>query len=483
MRASVRTRGRFVAASGLRRIPGLPDGPYELLIVDAAGAPVTPLIEWYRLREVPGPNRTRRTYLGMLLPFFAFLQQQGCAWNASPELLRRCIRQFLQKTIACLVPYDDNYDGYRVETTGDSPLSKSGLGVCLAALRDFYTVMEEANYYPYPNPMRSELLIKWRREWLRNIDYQRLVAWAERRREFWQESRRHPTAYFRQKGRQLWKPRLGLELRSVVIQQQMLATIDFMISSTKWQRDRIVLLLLRQTGARLHEILGLTAGGYRRGQELPKADPDQCQAYVVNKGSQGREEKLIYFTPSVEQALLRYIRTERRTHDLAGRRRLEDLDERDPLFLTRKGKPYSSEAFRYHWRQITKRAKLLHYLVGFTPHTLRHLFVTQNMMNFKAEAAKRGTNLQDLKEGFQDLMAWRSQETMLGYDQSDKDGEALQAVGKWQRDMEEQDFPRIGFQPEGEEKPSARLTAALLPGEEAWTEQEDLRFWEEESEL
>ncbi len=72
MRAKGREQGRFVALSGFRKIAGLPGGRYELLIVDSAGRPVSPLCEWYRLRKQPGPNGTRRTYLAFLQPFFAY---------------------------------------------------------------------------------------------------------------------------------------------------------------------------------------------------------------------------------------------------------------------------------------------------------------------------------------------------------------------------------------------------------------------------
>src|SRR2546429_5770624 len=118
------------------------------------------------------------------------------------------------------------------------------------------------------------------------------------------------------------------------IQERMRKTIDFMVQHVAFERDRVILLLLRQTGARLSEVVEMTVGGYRNAQRAGRA-------LVKNKGSHGREEKTIYFTPTVDRHLLNYIRTERARYDPGGRNQLEELDDRDPLFLTRTGKPYS----------------------------------------------------------------------------------------------------------------------------------------------
>ncbi len=95
MRTKGRELGRFVSLSGLRRMTGPPGGRYEVLIVDSMGRPVSPLCEWYRLRKQPGPNGTRRTYLGFLQPFFAYLLSHGHAWNAAPEYIRNYVKAFL----------------------------------------------------------------------------------------------------------------------------------------------------------------------------------------------------------------------------------------------------------------------------------------------------------------------------------------------------------------------------------------------------
>src|SRR6266567_4717640 len=172
----------------------------------------------------------------------------------------------------------------------------------------------------------------------------------------------YPTAFFRQKRGMVWEPDVVMEPDAV--QERMRKALDFMIQHATFQRDKVILLLLRQTGARLSEIIEMTVGGYRKA-----CHPER--ALVKNKGSRGREEKLIYFTPIIEQQLLSYIRKERATHDLQGRKRLEQLDETDPLFLTEDGRPYTRSAFYYHWYKLFEPAQAQcrkQERVEFSPH-------------------------------------------------------------------------------------------------------------------
>lgn len=67
MRAKGRKQGRFVALSGLKKLPPSPGSPYPLLIVDGTGAPVFFLCEWYRRKIEIDPGRTPTTYLDMLI--------------------------------------------------------------------------------------------------------------------------------------------------------------------------------------------------------------------------------------------------------------------------------------------------------------------------------------------------------------------------------------------------------------------------------
>src|SRR5579863_5614309 len=335
MRALERDRGRFVATSGLHKVRGLPGQCHELIIVDSTGLPVFGLTEWYRRRKMVGAQGTRATYLDMLLPFFGWMLRQGYVWDDPPEQVRDRIREFLTTQLACTVRPSRSAEGYSVQTTGASPLSESGLSVFLAAVNDFYALMRDAGFYHFMNPLRSALLLDLTREHRYRIENVGAPDHAGIRGISRAESRQ-PTAFFRRRGRDEWIPRFALESEDT--RQRVKEAITFMIRHAPSRRDQVVLLLLRQTGARVHEIVGMTAGGYR-------AAGHPRRAMVVNKGSQGRETKEIIFSATAEALLARYIRTERAQADPHGRRRLIDLEDHDPLFLTRAGRAYSPDAF------------------------------------------------------------------------------------------------------------------------------------------
>src|SRR5450631_2511123 len=103
MRAKGRKHGRFVALSGLKKIPGPPGSRFPLMIVDAAGLPVFPLCEWYRRKKEYDTGRTPNTYLDMMLPYFGFLLLKGYAWNDSPQHLRTYLIEFLRHDVGCQV--------------------------------------------------------------------------------------------------------------------------------------------------------------------------------------------------------------------------------------------------------------------------------------------------------------------------------------------------------------------------------------------
>lgn len=87
----------------IRKIKGEPGTPYEVLFVDQQGHLVVALTQWYRVHTQQGPTSTRDTYLACLLPFFAFLSEKGCAWNAAPEQLRLVLIDFYRERLGCLI--------------------------------------------------------------------------------------------------------------------------------------------------------------------------------------------------------------------------------------------------------------------------------------------------------------------------------------------------------------------------------------------
>jgi integrase len=434
MRAVARVQGRFVSVWNLKKIPGPPGGAYEYIIVDSTGRPLSHLTEWYRLRKHPGALGTRRTYLHFLLPFMGYLHSRGIAWNLEPDALRTQVKAFLSEEVACFVTRDQDVDGYHVQLTSNSPLSQSSLRVFFAALRDFYLVMHEAGLYAYENPMRSELFSKWKRERMRHIAHAGAPDHAGIRSEERENTWLRPTAFFRLKRKLPWRPGLALEPTAVL--RRIKQTIESMIASVPTQRDRLVLLLLYHTGARISEILGLTAGGYRKARHATRA-------FVTNKGSMGREEKLIYFTPEIERALVQYIRTERARHDPLQRTRLEQLADHEPIFLTQRGTAYTRSSWYYHWDRWLAAIAPDEYTsalgqVLFSPHDIRHLYVSWLLRHMKERYAHDAAKLATLREALQQRMAWRSPLTIACYDQSESERERLEQFDHFLYEVEQQ---------------------------------------------
>jgi integrase len=478
MRAKGRKQGRFMTLSGLTKLAAPPESPYPLLIVDATGSPVFFLCEWYRRKKAVDPGRTPDTYLDMVLPWASFLLRHGYAWNADPDRVLAFLVEFLREDVGCQVGADDKReDGSCIQTTGASPLSKSSLGVLLAALTSVYDTLISAGYYAHRNPMRSERLLQLKQEHLRQVKNAGAPDHAGIRSETQAETNRaFPTNQFRMRRGKVWEPQVALEPDAV--QERIRKTIDYMVQHATFRRDQVILLLIRQTGARLSEVLEMTAGGYRAARHAG-------QALVKNKGSRGREEKTIYFTTSLDRSLLDYIRTERAQYDPQGRKRLEDLDDHDPLFLTRTGKPYSRPAFYHHWHKLFPLAQQRFKKsegVEFTPHDLRHLRTTRGITALRKEAAGNAATEAALLEGFQQLMGWQSPETMIIYLKTMNKRQALKALledEEAQEQAESHSFSALpGAPPEASQNPvSHTAIQAPLPIENAdefdWYEDEE----------
>src|SRR6266567_14209 len=133
---------------------------------------------------------------------------------------------------------------------------------------------------------------------------------------------------------------------------------------------------------------------------------------------------LIRLTPAIEAALVRYVRTERAKLDPQGRKRLSQLEDTDPIFLTRRGTPYNRDAFYFHWRRLfanrppqkdEKTGETLPFL-EFTAHDMRHLRVTSWLTAIRK--VKDADRAQRLRRCVQRHMAWHSSLTIFCYDHS-----------------------------------------------------------------
>lgn len=446
----------LAALSRIRRIAGKPGDPYAVIFVNRYGCPIVPLTEWYHLRQHLGPESTRNTYLTCLQPFLTFLEDRSCSWNAPPEDLRPVIIAFHRDRLGCQIHPGKDGESIEIVPTRDTPLQPSTLRVLRAALRDFYLVLKDAGLYAFPNPLTSEVLATLKREQTRTLANRGAPDHAGIREETREQSRRRPTAFIRHPKDQGWKPEMRKELADV--REGMHKVLDAMLGSKSISlREKAVLELLQNTGARLHEVVLMTMGGWRN-------EGLAGQAQVINKGSMGQEIKTIYFAdnPKVIQTLTAYLEQVRPLHDPNARKRLADMGNHEAFFLTQRGTPYSTKAFYFHWYKHYERLRSL-CPVPFSPHDIRHLFISEYLIRLK-RACQLGTKQFDeegylqAREAFGSLvMGWRSINTINIYDHS-RDGEkSLSVLADYQKDLSQR-----------------RYVSALPPLMEAQNIQEDV---------
>ena len=420
--------------SQIRRVRGQPGDRYDVIFLDSQDRIIVALTEWYRLRKEQGPESTRRTYLACLQSYFAFLAERGCPWNAPPERLRQTVLAFHRDRLKCHVRPQRETESVEIVMTRETPLRESTLKVMRAAVRDVYLVMREAGLYACATPLSSEVLVALKREWERTLANKGAPDQAGIWEETHEQSRRRPTAFLRQHQPQGWKPEIRKELADV--RQGIHAVLDALLDSSEFSlREKAVLQLLQSTGARLHEVARMTVGGYQN-----KGIAGQAQ--VMNKGSYGREVKTISFAhnPRVQETLNAYLEQVRPLHDPEGRHRLIDVTPEAPLFLTERGTPYAPSVFYWHWYRHSSPLQAL-CPVRFSPHDLRHLFVTEYLIKLKGVCGA-GTGCFDAekyqreREAFgKTIMAWRSAHTIDIYDQT-RSGEAVFAVlAGYQQDL------------------------------------------------
>jgi hypothetical protein len=416
----------FSRLSHIQRIRCQPDDLYKVIFLDQHDRIVVPLTEWYRQRQIYGSKGTRETYLTCLLPYLSFLVEQECPWNAPPERLRPVLIAFYRDRLGCQLHPRRDQERVDVVLTRETPVCASTLRVMRAALRDFYGVLKDAGLYAFVNPLSSETLIALKREQTQALANRGAPDHAGIRGETREQSRRRPTAFLHHSEAQGWKPELRKELADV--REGMHRVLDTLIESeTLPLREKAVLELLRNTGARLHEIVSLSVGGYRNAGLAG-------QAKVINKGSFDREVKTVYFAhnPKVEQLLTAYLKQVRPSHDPQGRTSLSELEDAEPFFLTARKTPYSVKSFYWYWYHSYEPLQAL-CPVRFSIHDIRHLFVSEFLITLRL-ACGSGTDRFDAerylreREAFGHLvMGWQSSRTIDIYDQS-RDGESALAV-------------------------------------------------------
>src|SRR5712691_1623792 len=456
MRTERGPRGQFSSLYGTSTLrlpadfPYPPGGPrYERLVFDVVGQLVVPLNEWYRLMQGVGAARTRDTYLAVLRPWFGFLAKHGYAWNARPEAVREYTRLFLLEAGCAL--QTGSVEGWFVQATNKSPISTNGLHLVIAALRSFYTVMRRGVFdpqyqrfhplYAFDNPMYSKVLVAWRsehRKWIRNAgapDYAGIRSHSRA------AEAQQPVGFFQVK-RQPLEPPVARDAEPTRL--AILAGVRYMIDHAP-PREAVIVRMLLESGARVSEVLGLTAGGLRAAQN-PKIGIDVA-ALVRNKGEQ-TVRKPIWCSADTREQLQRYIGRERSQVDTQTRTKLEQLGDDDPIFLSRRKRQLEYSGFRIVFNRLLAKAQR-HFataphepdavplvLPSITPHTIRHLHTTVRVKKVR-ELFSSPAERERALEALVDDLGWRSAEMLKTYDHAISRSELKEIMASSMRRMVE----------------------------------------------
>jgi len=435
MRTQRGPRGQFSSLYGTSTLRLATDFPYpaggpryERLVFDADGQLIVPLNEWYRLMRGVGAARTRETYLAVLRPWFGFLAQHGYVWSARPDAVREYTRLFLLEAGCAL--QKGSVEGWFVQASNRSPISTNGLHLLIAALRSFYTVMrlgvfdpEDQRFHPlyaYENPMYSKVLVAWRsaqRTWIRNAGAPDHAGIRSQSRA---EQARQPVGFFQVKRQPLEPP---VVRDSEPTRLAILAGVRYMIDHAP-AREAVILRVLLESGTRVSEVLGLTAGDLRRAHN-PKIGIDVA-ALVPNKGEHTLR-KPIWCSAETREQLRRYLARERSQLDRAGCSKLEELGDDEPIFLSHRRRQLEYSGFRIVFNRLLGNAQR-HFatacqspdavpiaMPNITPHTIRHLHTTFRVKKVR-ELFSSPAERERAMEALVDDLGWRSAEMLKTYD-------------------------------------------------------------------
>src|SRR5256714_9652353 len=195
------------------------------------------------------------------------------------------------------------------------------------------------------------------------------------------EQARQPVGFFQVK-RQPLEPPVARDAEPTRL--AILAGVRYMIDRAP-PREAVIVRIRLESGARVSEVLGLTAGGLYAAHN-PKIGIDVA-ALVRNKGEHTLR-KPIWCSADTREQLRRYIARERSQLDREGRSKLEELGDDEPIFLSRRKRQLEYSGFRIVFNQLLGKAQR-HFvtapqnsdavriaLPSITPHTIRHLHTT-----------------------------------------------------------------------------------------------------------
>ena len=333
-------------------------------------------------------------------------------WTAEPPLVRHAVRQYLTVAAECRITVRPDTLGLKASYINATAGTRINVGLLLVALKKLYDVLIEHGQYRGANPMVHEAA----RQTMGEVRRQR------------RDAMRAVT------GRAPMPAISGVDVPPTDFR---LSENYFRFVRTQWQphsiddpdfpravyaagqaygwslRELCITRTLFESGARVSEVLALTAGDWAVSQFLNRF-------HACNKGSHGRRIKTLVVSHQTATLYRRYfddvqhgrcaVDPERLTL-----RQLTRLSRRSPaqldqvrLYLTARGTPMTAKPFRDHYWTPALRAAGL----DADPHLARHWFVTNALRHVERSARDEGALARRKQELIQ-YMAWRSGEQTL----------------------------------------------------------------------
>src|SRR5438552_2960692 len=238
-------------------------------------------------------------------------------------------------------------------------------------------------------------------------------------------------------------------------------------------REAVILRVMLESGARVSEVLALTARGLRMAHN-PKIGIDVA-AFVRNKGDHTLS-KPIWCSADTREQLHRYIARDRSQLDPHRRTRLEQLADDDPIFLSRRKRQLEYSGFgivfkrllgtaQRHFGSAAQHPEAVRVLLpGITPHTIRHVHTTFRVKKVR-ELFSSPAERERALEALVDDLGWRSAEMLKTYDHAITRSELRELMASSVRQMLE-DAPFDAASLEALLRKGAHQGQAVVDGED-----------------
>ena len=334
--------------------------------------------------------------------------------------VRQLIRQYLTVAASCKITVRPDQLGLKVAYVNETSGTHINTRMFLCALRRFYDFLIERSDYKEANPLAVtgysaavRELHRFRRAAVREMTGRNAMPAASGVDP--PTDIRLSSNFFRCAGRE-WLPQS-------VDDPQFPSAVYAAGREHGWGlREFCVARTLFESGARISEVIGLTAADWAVSRFLN-------QFSARNKGSLGMKTKRLVISQGLVKLFRRYfddaecgrLACDRDHHSMHDLQRILSEDPKRlssiPLFLTERGTPMTSNLFRdFYWRPAL-RASGIH----AHPHQARHWFVTNALRRIEATASGE----QDQRRRKDELiryMKWRSGEKMLhAYEHVDRE--------------------------------------------------------------